>query len=496
MSDKKKAHFKSRASSFLDDIVHCFKYPEAPPEVYKVLSKSVPKFLYFSDFADINGNVNLRKYIEFQDNPEEVELNSLEQEDLQHKYKTLKNLFSLLRVNPENVLESGSVRRSAIEERLRKRAHELICPGWTQKIAIRLRFDGEQAMVLVSDIYDGQTVNETLLAQRSKGFRTFFSFFINCGANNSGDLDNSTLLLDEPGLHLHADQQGKFLDILEAKSRTHTVLYSSHSPWMLPEDALNGILAVEKSQDKGTQVVSDWWARSRDSSQTIRKALGITRRDNIAFPGRQYIVAVEGPSDVIYLETMANALRKKDKTYVDKLAFAFQAAGGSGQLPARVASARQEAYEDVLLLVDSDTAGRKAKNQVLKKGILDVNKVLEVSEISGNPKKDAEIEDLIPSKEFTKVTNDYMTKVMNVPNREKITAKEVAEYKKSHRNAGNWETHEALVKKRKAKNSTYSKVSIAEHFAHMYISGALVFSDLMLKPFISLIEFFSSAVEH
>src|SRR5690606_9861918 len=134
----------------------------------------------------------------------------------------------------------------------------------TQDIQVRVRFDRDHAMLLVADATDGKEAPPTELRQRSKGFKTFLSFFVNCG-DVLGKADaNTILLLDEPGLHLHADQQRELLAILEEASKRNPIVYTSHSPWMLPDRALHTIKAIEKTPDKATIVNDRWWKSGSD----------------------------------------------------------------------------------------------------------------------------------------------------------------------------------------------------------------------------------------
>ena len=77
--------------------------------------------------------------------------------------------------------------------------------------------------------------------ERSRGFVWFFSFlayFSELEETNTNDL---VLLLDEPGLALHATAQNDLLRYMEEKlAPEHQVIYTTHSPFMIYSEHLNG----------------------------------------------------------------------------------------------------------------------------------------------------------------------------------------------------------------------------------------------------------------
>mgnify|MGYP002039314427 FL=1 len=83
------------------------------------------------------------------------------------------------------------------------------------------------------------------LSERSAGFVWFFSFlsqFKQMRKRNPGAI----ILLDEPGLTLHGKAQADLLRyIIERLLPDHQVIYSTHSPFMVPADRLADVRVVE-----------------------------------------------------------------------------------------------------------------------------------------------------------------------------------------------------------------------------------------------------------
>src|SRR5699024_1411238 len=101
------------------------------------------------------------------------------------------------------------------------------------------------------------------LSERSAGFVWFFSFLSQFKQlkKHAGD---SIILLDEPGLTLHGKAQADLLRYLvERILPDHQVIYTTHSPFMVPAHRLADVRVVEDVVDytnprrpvvKGTKV--------------------------------------------------------------------------------------------------------------------------------------------------------------------------------------------------------------------------------------------------
>lgn len=491
MGGHRETQYRNRLEEFAEELPRLVVYPEPPASAREVLTPNLPEFAYFADFGEVTGDVNLAAYVKYQEDPEKFEESSLERVDLSERFRTIRNLFELLDVRPEELVDMNRSRRAVIESRLQDRAQSLICEGWVQDIRVRIRLDGHHAMVMVADLCDGEILGETELRHRSRGFRTFFSFFINCGAAVKHELRNTVLLLDEPGLHLHADQQTQFMNVLKGLSAVTPCVYTTHSPWMLPPDALNGIKALEKNRAGTTTVSSRWWAKSRDASLAIRRFIGITQGESLVFPTKRCLVAVEGVSDAIYLQTISEAFSKGDAAYQEKLSFAFRPAGGAPQLPTQVAAAKTEPFEAVLMLVDNDPAGRDAQTKVTKAAILEPTHVVNVAESGRDPKKDAEIEDLLPRSELLRVVNALL-KEQGVPKAKHITRKQLNEAMKASRQSRVWPVLSKMLRQRKPAREI-DKTTVAEKFAHMWMHGTIKIVEATYKSFAKLFEAFWGA---
>ena len=89
--------------------------------------------------------------------------------------------------------------------------------------------------------------------ERSEGFQWLLSFFALCldkQRNNS----NEIFLIDEPALHLHPKGQKDVLKIIEVLSKSHQIIYSTHSPFLISKNFPQRIRLLLKDEIQGTLV--------------------------------------------------------------------------------------------------------------------------------------------------------------------------------------------------------------------------------------------------
>ena len=116
-----------------------------------------------------------------------------------------------------------------------------------------------------------------------------------------GDL----LLVDEPAAFLHPQAQTEFKKELEMLAQNGIgVFYSTHSPYMIPED-WGQVYNVTMTSD-GTQVVK--FETSDELCETIKSELGASATSDILFNLSKTILLVEGIADKICIEKFAELL--------------------------------------------------------------------------------------------------------------------------------------------------------------------------------------------
>ncbi|MEN8201621.1 MAG: AAA family ATPase [Bacteroidota bacterium] len=83
--------------------------------------------------------------------------------------------------------------------------------------------------------------------QRSRGVRWFLSFFLELKATATDKSQrNKVLLIDEPGVSLHARAQEDVLKVFDDINEEIQIIYTTHSPHLIDVDKLYRILAVQR----------------------------------------------------------------------------------------------------------------------------------------------------------------------------------------------------------------------------------------------------------
>jgi DNA repair exonuclease SbcCD ATPase subunit len=84
--------------------------------------------------------------------------------------------------------------------------------------------------------------------QRSRGVRWFLSFYMELKAAACDCRKPMVLLVDEPGVSLHARAQEDVLKVFEDISQKIQVIYTTHSPHLVEINKLHRILAVQRDE--------------------------------------------------------------------------------------------------------------------------------------------------------------------------------------------------------------------------------------------------------
>ena len=220
-----------------------------------------PRFVYFSDYKKIIGNVNLNEYRKERTSPS-IEFS----EDEFDKADTVDNLFYLAELDVEELEEAKNSPSQLIKllNTCSKRLTEKLNPAWKgDPIHVELRLNPNNVMsVVISDVHkDGTVTNTGLLNRRAEGFKWTFSFIVNFAAETQrAELKEAILLLDEPARNLHPTQQRGISDLLKSLAGSNQVLYATHSPYMIFDYAPGNLLVVELDKKKHlSRIYYDYW---------------------------------------------------------------------------------------------------------------------------------------------------------------------------------------------------------------------------------------------
>jgi AAA15 family ATPase/GTPase len=384
---------------------------EITDDLFDLVIKSIPKFVYYSDYGNLDSEIYLPHVIS---NFNRTDLGEKERA----KVRSLKVLFDFVKLKPNEILELGrentqNPNPQIIEqEREKKKKREILLQSastkltsdfreWWKQGEYRFRFqaDGNHFRIWVSD--DIRT-EEVELEGRSKGLQWFFSFFLVFLVESKDTHSNCILLLDEPGISLHPVGQLDLIQFFNSLSKENQLIYTTHSPFLVNPDNLVSVKAVFVDEKGLSSVSSDLRKNGNIADKSvypIHAAIGLTVSETLLL-GCQPVI-VEGPSDQIYLQLIKNTLINKGK-YKHNREMVFVPAGGVRGMSSIISilSGRDNSLPCIVL--DSDKPG-KEKEKSLKKELYknDNGKIIVLDEIIGEG--EFEIEDLMPKSELAKV---------------------------------------------------------------------------------------------
>ena len=276
-----------------------------------------PRFVYFSDYKKILGNINLTEYIKESENIASAGIEYIEGFD---RAETVGNLLYLAELEIEKLEELKNSPSKLIKflNTASKNLTQRLNPSWKgEAINVELRLNpGNILSVVLSDVHkDGTITNTGLLNRRAEGFKWTFSFIVNFAAETQkSELKEAILLLDEPARNLHPTQQMGISDLLKNLAGSNQVLYATHSPFMIFDYTPGNLLVVELDKKKHlSRIFYDYW-KADDATLTpilygLSKGLvdSITNRD-VGNNSRPLII-VETMSDTMYLNAFDKFLQ-------------------------------------------------------------------------------------------------------------------------------------------------------------------------------------------
>ena len=276
-----------------------------------------PRFVYFSDYKKILGNINLTEYIKETENVASSGIEYIEGFD---RAETVRNLLYLAELDIEQLegIKSSPSKLIKFLTAASKNLTQRLNPSWKgEPINVELRLNpGNILSVVLSDVHrDGTITNTGLLNRRAEGFKWTFSFIVNFAAETQrAELKEAILLLDEPARNLHPTQQMGISDLLKNLAGSNQVLYATHSPFMIFDYTPGNLLVVELDRKKHlSKIFYDYW-KADDATLTpilygLSKGLvdSITDRE-VGFNSRPLII-VETMSDTMYLNAFDKFLQ-------------------------------------------------------------------------------------------------------------------------------------------------------------------------------------------
>ena len=252
---------------------------------------------------------------------------------------------------------------------------------WKQdELDLIAELDGENLRLGVKES-DGHLLFKS--EQRSKGFQWFLSFYLRLNAADQSR--TSVILIDEPGLYLHAKAQEDILNELEKISEESQVIISTHSPYLIDSQRLDRVRLIVKDDQAGTRIENKIHKDADTETLTpIITAIGLDISKGFSIVGKKNVL-LEGISDYYFIR----ALREDAKTNKAN----FIPCVGAQKIPQLVSLFIGWDLE-FLVVLDRDSQGKKIARE-LEKLSIEQDRIIFISE-----ENEFSIEDLFTHDDF------------------------------------------------------------------------------------------------
>lgn len=328
---------------------------------FNELGSLIPNFILFSSFDDVF--------------PNEIPLSSLADS------AWIKDLQEMSDISVDTILGADQRAKKSHKNQLNINLNNDFGRFWTQDLSrLSIDWDSEKLYFWIEE--NGNYYEPEI---RSQGRRWHLAFYIRVTARAREDVKN-VILIDEPGLYLHANAQRDVLKNLDDASSETQVIFSTHSPYLIEADRLDRVRLIRKLDGKGTVIENKIHAVSDKETLTpILTAIGLELNQGIVAAERTNNVIVEGPSDYFYLTAFKELLGKKDVNFIS--------GGGAGNMP-KVGTILQGWGCDVIYLYDNDKSYKEARKYISSAWVTITSELLTKIPVDGS------IEDIFTKGDF------------------------------------------------------------------------------------------------
>ena len=359
-----------------------------------------PKFFYFDDYSVMRGRVSIPYLLRRRD-----------AKTLEDHERTFLALLEIAGTKLEDFQNPGEFERLTRElEAAGNAISQEVFKFWSQNQQLRVTFQVSQAdptdppplnegPVLNVRVWNERHRVSVPFDERSRGFVWFFSFFAYFSQLDF-EAGSVVLLLDEPGLSLHATAQADFLKFIDEKlAPDHQVIYTTHSPFMIPASHLDRVRTVEDTPADGSTISAEVFRTDAETIFPLQAALGYDLAQTL-FVGPNCLL-VEGPSDLIYLQLLSHAARENGNTGLDDR-WVVVPVGGADKLSTFVSLLGGNQLNTAVVIDISANEKQRIAN-LQANGHLGNNALIQIGDITGA--KNADIEDLFEPDFYLELVN-------------------------------------------------------------------------------------------
>jgi len=361
----------------------------------------LPKFMYFDEYYEL---------------PSRIDINYLSSNVPRNEgEKTAKALLELAGVDTRELISANNFENFVAElESTSSDITQHIFEYWKNNTGLRVQFQVEphpQDKFLNIRVWSEKHQMSLPLSNRSKGFNWFFSFIVWFSRIQEDKSNNYILLLDEPGLNLHAAAQSDLLNFIEDLCSKYQIIYTTHSPFMVPSDKLERVRTIYEGKN-GSEISEAIQQKDPDTLFPLQAALGYDIAQNLFINKKNLLV--EGPSDLIYL-TMMSAILEADGKEGLKYDITIVPVGGLDKVTSFISLLRGQKLSLVCLLDSfTDQKGKKRLEDLVMQKIIKEKDILFFDEFSSLEGDVADLEDLLEKTEYLKFFNSAFSELDDI----------------------------------------------------------------------------------
>ncbi len=396
-NEKESERFKSLSAKLI--------FSEVQDRALKYANDRLPTLVLFNNYFRVRPNIHLGRLAS------RIEGDTLEDDWYDYGNKCL---LSLLGFSARELSDFGAVafddnddqdEFEEVRDKLDERKYQLNAasikltreirsiwkpdPQKPEADRLRIEVDGQYMKLVVED----DLGVEIELDQRSEGFQWLVSFFTVFFAEAEEQHENAILLLDEPGMSLHALKQREFRHTLSRLAENNQTLFTTHSPFLIGPDELDIVRVVEMPDRlEGTKVHTTISSSDSAAILPLQEALGYDLASTL-FSAKRNVV-LEGLTDYWYLQASSELLNAFDGSGINEN-ISLLPASNAGKV-VYFATILHTNDMKVAALLDSDAAGDAAAEQETLIHLLGNNGILRTLDFmpDSSKVKRPEIEDL------------------------------------------------------------------------------------------------------
>lgn len=379
---------------------------------------NLPEFLYFDEYYSLPGTINLQKFL----NGQVDDTFTKEQNDI------TKALFELSNIDIKKVMDSNNYEDFIAElEATSNNITDKLLEYWTTNKNLEINFEIQTKentstrnfeKLLQIRIKNTKHRVTLPLKNRSKGFIWFFSFLV--WFSKVQEKKNLIILLDEPGLNLHAEAQADLLKYIDKELLPrYQVIYTTHSPFMIESDKLDEVRTVYDSNDSkvGSIISNALEEKDQGTLFPLQAALGYNLAQNLYISDKNLLV--EGVADLMFLTVMSGILKENNREGLNE-DITIVPVGGLDKVATFISLLRGNDLNMVCLLdTFIDQKGKKRLEDLIKDKIIK-EKQIKFFDQYIDRLNIAEIEDMFEIEEYLKLFNEEFSKDYTSISKEEI----------------------------------------------------------------------------